>query len=56
VVGLGGGTGGEIILRAMHALPFDFPKILITTLPFDPRAALADNAITLVPTLVDVAG
>jgi uncharacterized protein (UPF0261 family) len=56
VVGLGGGTGGEIILRAMRALPFRFPKILITTLPFDPRPALADNAITLVPTLVDVCG
>ena len=56
VIGLGGGTGGEIILRVMQALPFDFPKLLITTLPFDPRAALADNAITLVPTLVDIAG
>ncbi len=56
VVGLGGGTGGEIILRVLHALPFDFPKVLITTLPFDPRAALADNAIMLVPTLVDIAG
>ena len=56
VVGLGGGTGGEIILRVMHALPFDFPKVLITTLPFDPRAALADNSIILVPTLVDIAG
>ncbi len=56
VVGLGGGTGGEIILRVMHGLPFDFPKVLITTLPFDPRAALADNAIILVPTLVDIAG
>lgn len=56
VVGLGGGTGGEIILRVMHALPFDFPKVLITTLPFDPRPALADNSIILVPTLVDIAG
>ncbi|MDJ0630551.1 MAG: Tm-1-like ATP-binding domain-containing protein [Rhodobacter sp.] len=56
VVGLGGGTGGEIILRVMRGLPFDFPKVLITTLPFDPRAALADNAIILVPTLADIAG
>ncbi|MDJ0826096.1 MAG: Tm-1-like ATP-binding domain-containing protein [Rhodobacter sp.] len=56
VLGLGGGTGGEIILRALHGLPFDFPKLLITTLPFDPRAALADNAIILVPTLADIAG
>jgi uncharacterized protein (UPF0261 family) len=56
VVGLGGGTGGEIILRVMSALPFDFPKVLITTLPFDPRAALADNSIVLVPTLADIEG
>lgn len=56
VVGLGGGTGGEIILRVMQALPFAFPKILITTLPFDPRIALADNSIILVPTLADIAG
>ncbi len=56
VVGLGGGTGGEIILRVMQALPFAFPKMLITTLPFDPRIALADNSIILVPTLVDIAG
>ena len=27
-----------------------------TTLPFDPREALADNSIILVPTLVDIAG
>lgn len=56
VVGLGGGTGGEVILKVMHALPFDFPKVLITTLPFDPRAALADNSIMIIPTLVDIAG
>lgn len=56
VVGIGGGTGGEIILRIMADLPFDFPKILVTTLPFDPRFALADNSIVLVPTLADICG
>ncbi|MEL7299145.1 MAG: Tm-1-like ATP-binding domain-containing protein [Pseudomonadota bacterium] len=56
VVGLGGGTGGEIILRAMRALPITFPKLLVTTLPFDPRVAIADNSIVLVPTLVDMCG
>lgn len=56
VVGLGGGTGGEIALKIMHALPITFPKILATTLPFDPRAALAENAIVLVPTLADLCG
>ena len=56
VVGLGGGTGGEIILRVMQAMPFDFPKVLVTTLPFDPRYAVADNSIILIPTLADICG
>ena len=56
VVGLGGGTGGEIILQILRDLPFDFPKILITTLPFDPREAVSDNSIILVPTLTDIEG
>lgn len=56
VIGLGGGTGGEIALRVMRQLPATFPKILITTLPFDPRIALADSSIILVPTLVDICG
>ncbi|MEL6885388.1 MAG: Tm-1-like ATP-binding domain-containing protein [Pseudomonadota bacterium] len=56
IVGIGGGTGGEIILSVLRALPITFPKVLVTTLPFDPRAALADNSIVLVPTLVDICG
>lgn len=56
LVGLGGGTGGEIILRVLRKMPFAFPKMLITTLPFDPRFALADNSIILVPTLADICG
>ncbi|MEM9707923.1 MAG: Tm-1-like ATP-binding domain-containing protein [Pseudomonadota bacterium] len=55
-IGLGGGTGGEIALDTLKALPATFPKFLVTTLAFDPRAALADTAITLVPTLCDLQG
>ncbi|MEM1066158.1 MAG: Tm-1-like ATP-binding domain-containing protein [Pseudomonadota bacterium] len=55
-VAIGGGTGGEIALGALKALPAAFPKVLITTMAFDPRAALADTAITLVPTLCDIEG
>ena len=55
-VGVGGGTGSEIVMAALNALPASFPKIMVTTLPFDPRAALADTAITLVPTLCDIEG
>ena len=56
VLGLGGGTGGEVALRIMRALPVTFPKVLVTTLPFDPRIAVADSSIILVPTLVDICG
>ncbi|MEM9013036.1 MAG: Tm-1-like ATP-binding domain-containing protein [Pseudomonadota bacterium] len=56
VIGLGGGTGGELVLGAMKSLPATFPKVLITPLAFDPREALADTAITLVPTLCDLEG
>lgn len=55
-LGVGGGTGGEIVLAALKVLPAAYPKLLITTLAFDPRAALADTAITLIPTLCDIEG
>ena len=56
VVGIGGGTGGEIVLRVYDALPALHPKVLITTLPFDPRPALSDKVFVIVPTLVDILG
>jgi len=55
-IGVGGGTGGEIVLAAIKGLPQAYPKILITTLAFDPRPALADSAITIIPTLCDIEG
>ncbi|MEP5153293.1 Tm-1-like ATP-binding domain-containing protein [Planktotalea sp.] len=56
VVAIGGGTGGEIALQVLRELPITFPKVMVTTLPFDPRVAVADNSIILVPTLADVSG
>jgi uncharacterized protein (UPF0261 family) len=55
-VAIGGGTGGEIALSVLRSLPDALPKVLITTLAFDPRAALADCGIVLVPTLCDLEG
>lgn len=55
-IGIGGGTGAAIILRALRALPALAPKILISPLPFDPRPHIADSAVVLVPTLEDVCG
>ncbi len=56
VVAIGGGTGGEIALQVLRALPIHFPKIMVTTLPFDPRFVVADNSIIIVPTLADISG
>ena len=56
VVGLGGGTGGDIIMRLMHHLPMTSRKMLISPMPFDPRAEVADSSIILLPTLVDICG
>ena len=56
VAGIGGGTGGEIVLQVFDALPALHSKILITPLPFDPRPALADKSFVIVPTLVDILG
>ena len=56
VLAIGGGTGGEIAMQVLRALPITYPKVMVTTLPFDPRAAVADNSIILVPTLADICG
>lgn len=55
-LGIGGGTGGEIALDVLRELPAAMPRLLITTMAFDPRAALAEDAITLIPTLCDIEG
>lgn len=56
VVAIGGGTGGQIALRVLRSLPIEMPKVLVSTLPFDPRYAIADNSIILVPTMADLCG
>lgn len=56
VIGLGGGTSGELILRIMRTLPTHCSKILVTPLPFDPRSSVADTSVVLIPSLVDICG
>ena len=56
VCAIGGGTGGQIALKVLRSLPIEMPKVMVSTLPFDPRYALADNAIVLVPTMADLTG
>lgn len=55
-IAVGGGTGSEIALRAMRAMPLDAPRFLVTTLPFDPRAAVADSPVALIPSPCDFQG
>jgi len=55
-VGLGGGTGSEMALAVLRALPATLPKLLVTTLASDPRAPLADCGVILIPTLCDIEG
>ncbi|MEM9786925.1 MAG: Tm-1-like ATP-binding domain-containing protein [Pseudomonadota bacterium] len=56
VLAIGGGTGAQIALRVLQSLPVEMPKVLVTTLPFDPRYVIADSAIVLVPTVADLCG
>ena len=56
VIAIGGGTGGQIALQVLRSLPISMPKVLVTTLPFDPRYIIADSSIVLVPTVADLCG
>ena len=56
VVGLGGGTGGQIALDVLRQLPVELPKVLISSLAFDLRDHLAANFIVVVPCLCDFSG
>ncbi len=57
VVGMGGGGGTLIALRAMQAVPFGIPKICLSTLATrDLSRQVGAKDITLMPSVVDVAG
>jgi uncharacterized protein (UPF0261 family) len=57
IVGMGGGGGTFIALKAMQALPFGFPKLCISTLATkDLSTHVGIKDITLMPSIVDVAG
>ena len=57
IVGMGGGGGTFIALKAMQTLPFGFPKLCISTLATkDLSVHIESKDITLMPSIVDVAG
>ena len=56
VVALGGGVGTWIGMQVMSALPFGFPKIMISTLPFDIRPYMGSKDIMIIPSVTDILG
>lgn len=53
---IGGGTGSWVALKAMSALPLGAPKVMVSTLAFDPRPMVAGTDIVIIPSPVDLVG
>lgn len=57
IIGMGGGGGTFITLKAMKAVPFGIPKICLSTLATkDLSKKVGDKDVVLIPSIVDVAG
>jgi uncharacterized protein (UPF0261 family) len=57
ILGMGGTGGSSVISAAMRNLPIGVPKVLVSTAASgDTRAMIGTKDITLIPSVVDVAG
>jgi uncharacterized protein (UPF0261 family) len=57
VVSLGGSAGTAIATAAMRALPFGFPKLMVSTLAAgDTRPYVGTRDICMMPSVLDIAG
>ena len=56
LVGMGGGTGSWIAMNAMQTAPFGFPKLMVSTLAFDPRDFCTASDIIVIPSVADLTG
>jgi uncharacterized protein (UPF0261 family) len=56
IIALGGGVGTWLAGRIMRQMPDALPKILLSTLPFDPREVMGSSNIVVVPSVVDILG
>jgi uncharacterized protein (UPF0261 family) len=57
VVSLGGSAGTTIATAAMRALPFGFPKLMVSTVASgDTQAYVQTKDICMMPSVVDIAG
>ena len=57
IIGMGGSGGTSVITAAMRALPTGVPKVCVTTVAGgDVQAYVGTKDVTLIPSIVDVAG
>jgi uncharacterized protein (UPF0261 family) len=57
IIGMGGSGGSSVITAAMRALPTGVPKVCVSTIAGgDVQAFVGTKDITLIPSVVDVAG
>lgn len=57
IIGMGGSGGSSVITAAMRALPVGLPKVCVSTVAGgDVRAYVGISDITMIPSVVDVAG
>jgi len=57
IIGMGGTGGTTVVTSAMRALPIGMPKVCVSTAASgDVRVYVGTNDITMIPSIVDVAG
>mgnify|MGYP001817133748 CR=1 FL=1 len=56
LMALGGGVGTWIGTTIMRSLPLGFPKVMISTMPFDMRPHIGTKDIILMPSVADLLG
>ena len=56
ILGMGGGGGTAIATAGMRALPIGVPKVMLSTTGGDARVFVGSKDITMIPSIVDVAG
>jgi uncharacterized protein (UPF0261 family) len=57
IIGMGGTGGTTVVTSAMRVLPIGVPKVCVSTAASgDVRAYVGTNDITMIPSIVDVAG
>jgi uncharacterized protein (UPF0261 family) len=56
VIAVGGGVGTWVGAEVMRSLPFGFPKLVVSTLPYDIRPLLHGRDIVFFPSVADILG